>query len=81
MIDKPTGKLKYLRAIGAGATSLTFIGNNVFAYGVVCALRRTSNNPATDTNTSRTSGFKRQSNGALSYVSSVPPPTPPQGKL
>lgn len=71
-IDKATGKLKYLGAIGGAQNTLTFIGNNVYAYGVVCA---------TGKNTSRTSGFKRQSNGALSYVSSVPPPTPPAGKV
>lgn len=72
-IDNATGELNYLGSDGASTwfyIPLSFIGNNVFAYGAVCLSDMYW----------QIYGFQRNSDGMLTYANiTAPPPTPKKG--
>ena len=72
-VVKASGQLTYLGEAGDSENlqgALSFIGNNVFAYGSTCYHSSPSIN-----------GFKRNSNGSLTQVSITPAyPTAPSGE-
>lgn len=76
-VEKPTGKLKYLGSSTESFlynTPLSFIGDNIFAYGSECIDYQGG---YLDT----FSGYRRQSDGMLNYAAvSTPEPATPDAK-
>jgi hypothetical protein len=73
-IEKPSGNLKYLGTdndLGLFSTAISFIGNNVYAYGAECDFF--DHEPE-----EIVSVFERQTDGRLiSINANTPPPTSP----
>jgi hypothetical protein len=73
-IEKPSGQLKYLgytEAVSSYGPSLSFIGNNAYAYSAFCGSVGVRGD---ETYAGELDGFERHEGGLLTYVSRAPMP-------